>query len=139
MPLTLSIDLKIGTKLLHHANYNICENEVKRFNFAISRRFFALLPRVSSIFEQMTPFLHHDLSIMSIFFDQNFKLSKQSQRSSVSNLVILCQIFVRMLSSFQLHIMRSCPSIFYKKLTLSTTPENLKALSCLVFQIHQTN
>ena len=38
-----------------------------------------------------------------------------------------CQIFGRMLSSFQLHIMRDWPSRFYKKLTLSTTPENLKA------------
>ena len=34
----------------------------------------------------MTPFLHHDLSTMSSFLGQNFKLSKQPQRSSVSNL-----------------------------------------------------
>ena len=140
VPQTLSIDLKFGTKLLYHANYNICENEVKRFNFAISRRFFALLARILSIFKQMTPFLHHNLSIMSILLGQNFKLNKQSQRSSVSYLVEFCQIFRRMLSSFQLlHIIRSCPSRFYEKLTLSTTPENLKAKSWLVFRYHQTN
>ena len=127
MAYAISIDLKFSTKLLYHANYNICENEVKRFNFAISRRFFALLARILSIFKQMTPFLHHNLSIVSILLGQNFKLNKQSQRSSVSYLVEFGQILRRMLSSFQLHIMRSCPSRFYKKLTLYTTPENLKA------------
>ena len=86
VPSTISIDLKFGTKLLQHANYNICENEVNRFNFANSGRFFALFARVSSIFEQMTPFFHQNLSIMSILLSQNFKLSKQPQRYSVSNL-----------------------------------------------------
>ena len=96
--------------------------------------------RVSSIFEQMTPFLLHDLSIVSHLLGQNFKLSKQSQSSSVSNVVKYFQTFGRMLSSFQLlHIIRSCPSRFYEKLTLSTTPENLKAKSWLVFRYHQTN
>ena len=78
--------MKFGRKLLHYAKYNTCENEVKRFSTQFSKQFFALLPRVSSIFQQMTPFLHHALSTMKSFFDQNFKLSKQPQRSSISNL-----------------------------------------------------
>ena len=72
--------------MLHYTNYNTCENKVKRFSKQFSKQFFALLPRVSSIFEQMTPFLHHALSTITSFLDQNFKLSKQPQRSSVSNL-----------------------------------------------------
>jgi len=72
--------------LLHYANYASCENEVKRFPTQFLKQFFALLPRVSSIFEQMTPFLDHALSTITSFLDQNFKLSKQPQRSSVNNL-----------------------------------------------------
>ena len=44
-----SHDLKISTKLLNHASYNIYENESKHLHFAILRRFFAPLARILSL------------------------------------------------------------------------------------------
>ena len=79
------MDLKIGTKLLCHASDNTCEDELKRCVFTILRRFLAVLARFSSIFEQMTSFSLHDLSMVQISLGQKFKLGGQSQRSSVLN------------------------------------------------------
>ena len=47
VPLTTSIDLKFGRKLFLDAYYNVCENKVKRVDFAILKRFLAFLAGVS--------------------------------------------------------------------------------------------